>query len=352
MLKRLTQYKKTQKYTVYKYAVYNKEGFMNFAMFSGLNASKFPKSEFIIESYPSKGIRRSLTWEQFDDQANKIANYLMNDCGVKKGDIVVHLMMNCMEWYASYIAVLKTGATVTPLNFRFASDDIKYAADVTKCKVFMFGEQFNARVEPIMKEMDYCKNFICLGKAPAGVKSYKEIIEKGDGPASALRQKMMIWQSSCLPPARPAHQSRFCIPTRPFSISVSVMPLPTTRDTTAYISRPTPFTTAVPSSFPFHATLRQVRYSCPWKSSRNTTSKTIADEKCTGGWNTVPTWSDVINAIKSGQVDVKNYDLSACDMLRLAPSRSPISCLRIQRRSSLISPSPIFTVLPKVAAAV
>ena len=30
----------------------------------------------------------------------------------------------------------------------------------------MFGEQFNARVEPIMKEMDYCKNFICLGDRP------------------------------------------------------------------------------------------------------------------------------------------------------------------------------------------
>jgi len=55
---------------------------MNFGMFSGLNASKFPKREFIIESYAEKGIRRSLTWEQFDDQANKLANYLMKDCGV------------------------------------------------------------------------------------------------------------------------------------------------------------------------------------------------------------------------------------------------------------------------------
>jgi acyl-coenzyme A synthetase/AMP-(fatty) acid ligase len=157
---------------------------MNFAMFSGLNAGKFSKREFIIESYPSRKERRSLTWEQFDNEANKIANYLVNDCGVRKGDVVVHLMMNSMEWYASYIAVLKTGATVTPLNFRFASDDIKYAADVTKCKVFMFGEQFNSRVESIMSKMDYCKNFICLGDTmPAGVKSYKEILGSGDGKA-------------------------------------------------------------------------------------------------------------------------------------------------------------------------
>ncbi len=95
---------------------------MNFAeCFPVSMHQNFRNASFIIESYAEKGIRRSLTWEQFDDQANKLANYLMKECGVKKGDIVVHLMMNCMEWYASYIAVLKTGATVTPLNFRFAS---------------------------------------------------------------------------------------------------------------------------------------------------------------------------------------------------------------------------------------
>jgi len=154
---------------------------MNFAMFSGLNASKFPKREFIIESYPSKGIRRSLTWEKYNDQANKLANYLKKECGVKKGDIVVHLVMNCMEWHASYIAVLKTGATVTPLNFRFASNDIKYAADVTKCKAFILGDGFVPRVEPIMKDMDYCKHYICLGdNVPSGMKSYKEIVDKVD----------------------------------------------------------------------------------------------------------------------------------------------------------------------------
>ncbi len=127
----------------------------------GAQCEQIPTERVHHRELSIKETAPSLTWKEFDDQANRIANYLIKDCGIKKGDIVLHLMMNCMEWYASYIAVLKTGATVTPLNFRFASADIKYAADVTKCKVFMFGEQFNARVEPIMKEMDYCKSFIC-----------------------------------------------------------------------------------------------------------------------------------------------------------------------------------------------
>ncbi len=154
---------------------------MNFARFCWLNASKFPEREFIIECYPSKGIRKAINWKQLNDHTNKLANYMKKECGVKKGDIVVHLMMNSIEWYICYMAVLKTGATVTPLNFRFASGDIKYAADVTKCKVFILGDSFLPRVEPIMKEMGYVKKYICAGEqVPSTMVPYKEIIEKGD----------------------------------------------------------------------------------------------------------------------------------------------------------------------------
>ena len=61
---------------------------MNFSMFCALNASKFPKREFLIESYPSRGLRRGIDWKEFNDQTNKLANYMVKECGIKKGDIV------------------------------------------------------------------------------------------------------------------------------------------------------------------------------------------------------------------------------------------------------------------------
>ncbi len=153
---------------------------MNFARFCRLNASKFPEREFLIESYPSKKSRRVLTWKELEEQTNKVANYLIKECGIKKGDVVQHLLLNSLEWYITYMAVLKTGAVVSPLNFRFASNDIKYACDVTKSKVFILGETFVPRVEPIMKEMDYCKHYVCVGAtSPATMKLYNEIIENG-----------------------------------------------------------------------------------------------------------------------------------------------------------------------------
>jgi len=306
---------------------------MNFAMFSGLNASKFPKREFIIESYPSKNIRRSLTWEQFDDQANKIANYLIKDCGVKKGDIVVHLMMNSMEWYASYIAVLKAGATVTPLNFRFASADIKYAADVTKCKVFMFGEQFNARVEPIMKEMDYCKHFICLGNTiPAGVKSYNEIVEKGNGAAVCVEAdddemaELMFTSGTTGAPKPVLHTHRTL-----FFIGIGNALTYNEGYNSVYLA-PHPFYHSGTLFLSFPCYIAAGKILMPMETQPEFYLRSIADEKCTGGWNTVPTWSDVINAIKSGQVDVSKYDLSALKHVEIGAQPVPYILLEDSKK--------------------
>ncbi|MGA3174974.1 MAG: AMP-binding protein [Syntrophorhabdales bacterium] len=157
---------------------------MNFAGFCRLNASKFPEREFIIESYPSKKTRRVLTWKELEEQTNKVANYLIDECGIKKGDVVQHLLLNSIEWYITYMAVLKTGAVISPLNFRFASNDIKYACDVTRSKVFILGETFVPRVDPIMKAMEYCRHYVCVGNAPAGMKAYGEIV--GNGKASPV----------------------------------------------------------------------------------------------------------------------------------------------------------------------
>ena len=61
---------------------------------------------------------------------------------VKKGDKVIHLMMNCLEWLPLYFGILRTGAWAVPLNFRFSADDIRYCADISEGKVLILGEEF------------------------------------------------------------------------------------------------------------------------------------------------------------------------------------------------------------------
>ena len=50
----------------------------------------------LIESNPNEAYRREITWGEFNKKANRFANLLLTR-GVKKGDKVAILLMNCLE---------------------------------------------------------------------------------------------------------------------------------------------------------------------------------------------------------------------------------------------------------------
>ena len=70
----------------------------------------------LIEPEGTTYYRREITWSVFNEKANRFANLLLSR-GVKKGDKVAILMMNCLEWLPIYFGILKTGALAVPLNF-------------------------------------------------------------------------------------------------------------------------------------------------------------------------------------------------------------------------------------------
>ena len=310
-----------------------REGAMNFGRFCWLNASKFPEREFIIESYPSKGVRKAITWKQLNDQTNKLANFMMKECGVKKGDVVVHLMMNSIEWYVCYMAVLKTGATVTPLNFRFASSDINYAADVTKCKVFILGDGFLPRVEPIMKEMGYVKKYVCVGEqVPSTMVSYKDIMEKGD-PTNVLVETAdddmaeLMFTSGTTGAPKPVCHTHDTL----FYIGIGCALTYNEGYNSVYLA-PHPFYHSGTLFLSFPSYIAAGKILMPMEIQPKYYLRTLADEKCTGGWNTVPVWSDVINAILSGEVKLRDYDLSALTHIEIGAQPVPYVLLENSKK--------------------
>jgi len=112
------------------------------------NAGIYGHEVALIEREPARNIRREITWDEFNSQANRIANVLISK-GIKKGDKVVQLMMNCLEWLPVYFGILRSGAWAVPLNFRFLADDIRMCAEIAEAKVIIFGEEFIDRIDPI-----------------------------------------------------------------------------------------------------------------------------------------------------------------------------------------------------------
>ena len=115
---------------------------MNFANYSRLNSCKYTDRICLIEREPAKNLRRTLTWREFNNETNKVANYLGNQVGIQKGDRVLHLLHNSLEWIIIYFGIIKIGGVVVPLNFRFISEDIKHAGQISKPVAFILGAEF------------------------------------------------------------------------------------------------------------------------------------------------------------------------------------------------------------------
>jgi acyl-CoA synthetase (AMP-forming)/AMP-acid ligase II len=142
------------------------------------NARMYPDAPALSEIQPGKKLKREITWKEFDERANRVANVLLSK-GVKKGDKVIHLMMNSINWLEAYFGILKTGALAVPLNFRFICRQIKYCCDVAEAKVMMLDETFTERVEAIRSELSSIKDYIFVGQnPPAGMAAFENEINK------------------------------------------------------------------------------------------------------------------------------------------------------------------------------
>ena len=100
----------------------------------------------LIQPTSSQWYRHDITWSVFNEKANRFANLLISR-GVKKGDKVAILLMNCLEWLPIYFGILKTGALAVPMNFRYSADEIQYCLDLSEADVLIFGPEFIGRIE-------------------------------------------------------------------------------------------------------------------------------------------------------------------------------------------------------------
>ncbi|MCP3943423.1 MAG: acyl--CoA ligase [Desulfobacteraceae bacterium] len=117
------------------------------------NNTLYPEETAIVERIPARGIKKQMTWNKFYKTSSRFAHALKNK-GIQKGDRVIQLMTNSIEWLPLYFGILYTGAWAVPLNFRFESDKILLCTQTAEAKAFIFGEEFIQRVEEIKPKLD------------------------------------------------------------------------------------------------------------------------------------------------------------------------------------------------------
>ena len=129
----------------------------------------------LVETNPIETYRREITWRQFNERTNRFAHMLLAR-GVSKGQKVALLLMNCLEWLPLYFGILKAGAVVVPLNYRYSADEIKYCLELAEADVLVFGPEFTGRVETISGRIPRVKHFFYVGAdCPYFAESYDRL---------------------------------------------------------------------------------------------------------------------------------------------------------------------------------
>ena len=146
------------------------------------------KEYALIQPTSTAPYRREITWSVFDEKANRVANMLLSR-GVKKGDKVAILLMNCLEWLPIYFGILKAGAVAVPLNFRYTSDEIDYCLKLADVDVLFFGPEFIGRMETIAPKLSKQMLLLFVGET---CPSFAEDYHRATANCSSVAPKILI----------------------------------------------------------------------------------------------------------------------------------------------------------------
>ncbi len=303
---------------------------MNYSKYAAMHARHLSDKVCLIERTPSIGERRTLTWKQFNDAINRSANYLAKECDVKDGDYVMHLQNNSLEWLITYYAIIRLGAIVVPMNFRFESQDVLYAAEVCTPDVFILGSEFLKVVQPIQKQLNSIKKYICVGnEVPDDMIDFTSVDSYGDSSDAMVdvddsHDLAMMFTSGTTGKPKPVMHTHFSIKSTAAGNGMSYFVekndnylffLPLFHSGTMFLWAP------------FYATGATGTILREFNDPKYIIDA-LAEEKITDTLFVVPVAIMILNAIDNGTINMADYDLSAWRYMEIGAQPVPFDIMK------------------------
>ena len=282
----------------------------------------------LIEQSRAAYYRREITWNVFNEKANRFANLLV-ERGKKKGEKVGILLMNCLEWLPIYFGILKTGALAVPLNFRYSADEIKYCVELAEIDILVFGPEFIGRVEEIADEISkgrllYFVGDGCPGFAEdynahtANCSSQSPKIDVNDDDDAAIYfssgttgfPKAILHNHESLMHAAKAEQNHHG----------------QTKDD-VFLCIPPLYHTGAKMHW-FGSLLTGGKAVLLKGTSPKTILQAVSEEHCTIVWLLVPWAQDLLLALDNKELDIADYDLKQWRLMHIGAQPVPPSLIK------------------------
>lgn len=286
----------------------------------------------LIEPSRIDSFRSELSWAEFDNKANRFANFLLTR-RIQKGKKVGILLMNGIEWLPIYFGILKSGAMAVPLNFRYTPEEIQYCLELADVDMIVFGPEFVGRMEAICDKLPRIKAFLYVGEdCPTFAEPYSSLVSycSSKAPDVPLTEEDLaaIYFSSgttgfpkaivhahrslihaCVVEQKHHHQSRsdvfLCIP-----------PL-------------------------YHTGAKMHWFGSLISGSRAVLLKgikpewiirAVSEEHCTVVWLLVPWAQDILDAIERGEINLSEHHLDQWRLMHIGAQPVPPSLIKRWKR--------------------
>jgi long-chain acyl-CoA synthetase len=131
------------------------------------HAATQPNKTFLIH-YTIDGERDEATYAQFNARVNQIANVLVHEFGIKKGDRVATIAYNHADTVAIYFACWKIGAAVAPQNVTEDDARIAFILRNSEAVIALVMPDYLERAAKIIAEAQNVKQIVQIRGNPQG----------------------------------------------------------------------------------------------------------------------------------------------------------------------------------------
>lgn len=282
----------------------------------------------LMEPNPTTHYRREITWHVMNEKANRFANLLISR-GIKKGDKVAILLMNCLEWLPIYFGILKTGALAVPLNFRYAADEIEYCVRLADVDILVFGPEFIGRVEEIADNISKNRLLFYVGdNCPSFAEDYTSMTANCSSLTPDIQltdqDDAAIYFSSGTTgfPKAILHNHESLM----HSAKVEQKHHGQTKDD-VFLCIPPLYHTGAKMHW-FGSLISGGKAVLLRGTKPEYILDAVSREKCTIVWLLVPWAQDILEAIEIGKVDLSNYELSQWRLMHIGAQPVPPSLIK------------------------
>ena len=284
--------------------------------------------ELVEPTAKHRSYRREITWQVFNEKANRLANMLSQSFSAK-GKKVGILLMNCIDWLPIYFGILKSGSLAVPLNFRYSSDEIEYCVKLAECDVLIFGPEFIGRVEQIAHKIsDKCRLIYLGAGCPAFADDYNDLVSECSGVYKncTLQESddAAIYFSSGTTgfPKAILHNHESLL----HACYVEQKHHSQTKDD-CFLCIPPLYHTGAKMHW-FGSLLSGSKAVILKGTKAKHILDAVSNEKCTIVWLLVPWAQDILNALDSGEVKKEDYTLSQWRLMHIGAQPVPQSLIK------------------------